>query len=272
MGMYAVLYWTRKVRFFYYFIAYFDYVSLPAIALLPLWLTNEGFHMIVDKDSHINNLAHFGGLCGGALLALLVRRWLPSFSLAEVEAEDRSAECERRLAEARALCEKMEHRRAWPLLRKLHQEFPEDRGTLVYLHQCSRLEPQSDEYHRLSQRILGLQDRDPATHRLVVETFEDYLKRARPGPRLSEGMACGLLERFLDGGNLAEAERMAGAITKKSWRCRNLSRALHRLGYLLAEAGHPGRGERYRGLARVLTEESPGRASGAAQPADHAQQ
>jgi membrane associated rhomboid family serine protease len=49
MGMYAVLYWTRRVRFFYFIVAYFDYVSLPAIALLPIWLLNEGSQMLLDS-------------------------------------------------------------------------------------------------------------------------------------------------------------------------------------------------------------------------------
>ncbi|MGD8310517.1 MAG: rhomboid family intramembrane serine protease [Chromatiales bacterium] len=274
MGMYAVLYWTRRVRFFYFFVAYFDYVAMPAIALLPLWLLNEGVQLMVDEESNINYLAHLGGLCGGALLGLMARRWLPSFSLEAVEAADRSAERERRLDEAQALCERLEYRKARPLLRRLHQEAPDDRRALFYLHQCSRLEPASEEYHRLSHRILALEGRDPATHRLVLETFGDYLQRARPGPRLNARIACALLERFMDGGNLAEAERMAGAVLRKSWRCGDLERVLDRLGQLMTDAGHPKRGRRYRSLARELgrgvPEAVPG--SGAAQAADGAQE
>ncbi len=272
MGMYAVLFWTRRVRFFYYFVAYFDYVSLPAIALLPLWLLSQGVEMLIDKGSHINYLAHVGGLCGGAVLGLIARRWLPSFSLEPFETADRSVERERRLAEAQALCERLEHRRAWPLLRRLYREFPDDRQTLFYLHQCSRLEPQSDEYHGLSHRILALEGRDPATQRLVAETLADYLQRARPVPRLSPKIACGLLERFLDGVDLAEAERMAEAIIKKSWRCPNLSAALHRLGHLMIQAGHPRKGERYRRLARSLGPAVRRAGSGATQLPDHAQE
>lgn len=68
MGMYTVLYWTRPMRFFYFILVYFDYVRLPAIVLLPLWIGSQLVQMALDGDSQINYLAHLGGLLGGALI------------------------------------------------------------------------------------------------------------------------------------------------------------------------------------------------------------
>ena len=41
MGMYAVLYRLRRVRFFYQLFFYFNYVTAPALLLLPTWIANE---------------------------------------------------------------------------------------------------------------------------------------------------------------------------------------------------------------------------------------
>src|SRR5699024_2017735 len=38
MGLLAVVYGMRRIRFFYWAFAYFDYVRAPALVLLPLWL------------------------------------------------------------------------------------------------------------------------------------------------------------------------------------------------------------------------------------------
>ena len=41
MGLYAVLFGARRIRFFYWIVVYFDYVKAPAIILFPLWVANE---------------------------------------------------------------------------------------------------------------------------------------------------------------------------------------------------------------------------------------
>ncbi|RYF19770.1 MAG: rhomboid family intramembrane serine protease, partial [Comamonadaceae bacterium] len=41
MGMYAVMYRLRRVRFFYQLFFYFNYVTAPALLLLPVWIANE---------------------------------------------------------------------------------------------------------------------------------------------------------------------------------------------------------------------------------------
>jgi membrane associated rhomboid family serine protease len=41
MGMYAVMYRLRRIRFFYQLFFYFNYVTAPALILLPAWIANE---------------------------------------------------------------------------------------------------------------------------------------------------------------------------------------------------------------------------------------
>lgn len=74
MGAYCVLWGRRKVRFFYWFFIYFDYVRAPAIWLLPAWLGWEVLQMLLFRDAGIGFEAHAGGLVTGALVALAFKR------------------------------------------------------------------------------------------------------------------------------------------------------------------------------------------------------
>ncbi len=76
MGMYAVLYRLRRVRFFYQLFFYFNYVTAPALLLLPAWIFNELLqHWLGGRG--VAYMAHLGGLVAGAglmALTMAVRR------------------------------------------------------------------------------------------------------------------------------------------------------------------------------------------------------
>lgn len=74
MGAYCVLWGRRKVRFFYWFFIYFDYVRAPAIWLLPAWLGWEVLQMLLFRNAGVGFEAHAGGLLTGALVALAFKR------------------------------------------------------------------------------------------------------------------------------------------------------------------------------------------------------
>ena len=79
MGALPVLYGRRRVSFFCYFGFYFNYIKIPAIALLPFWLGMEIWSEISRGDaSSVAFMAHAGGIIAGALQAGLLKRfqWL----------------------------------------------------------------------------------------------------------------------------------------------------------------------------------------------------
>ncbi|MDH5650047.1 MAG: rhomboid family intramembrane serine protease, partial [Gammaproteobacteria bacterium] len=71
MGMYVVLFGLRKINFFYHVLFYFNYIKLPAIVVLPVWIGYELLKMVIYPDSNVNYLAHAGGLIGGAILGFV---------------------------------------------------------------------------------------------------------------------------------------------------------------------------------------------------------
>ncbi|MCU7891591.1 MAG: rhomboid family intramembrane serine protease [Candidatus Thiodiazotropha sp. (ex Ustalcina ferruginea)] len=133
MGMYAVIYGLRKIHFFYSIGIYFDYVALPAIVLLPLWIGNELFQLLIYTESHINYLAHLGGLISGAGVAAILKTTIAPFDLGFLDNEEKERASESRLLSARNYFQDMEYRKALPILRRLFQEGNRERE-VIYLY------------------------------------------------------------------------------------------------------------------------------------------
>ncbi len=71
MGAFTVLYGRKRVKIFYSLGFYFNYVKLPAILLLPVWLGKEFYQLFWGGASQVAYLAHIGGLLSGAIMGLV---------------------------------------------------------------------------------------------------------------------------------------------------------------------------------------------------------
>ena len=220
MGMYAVLYWNRSVRVFVFLFAYFDYVRLPAILLLPLWIGNELYQMWSSPESNINFIAHLGGLISGAMIAWVVKG-TPLFDIGHVETQDRTEDFESRLQEARELCGRQDFKAALPMLRSLYSEQPDNQQVLYHAFLVERLYPDSERFHEISLKILGLPMHEPAIASMVHEVFEAYLKLAKPKARINRDLACRLVDGFQRSGRGDIAGRLQRMLDKHSAHCRD---------------------------------------------------
>ena len=258
MGMYAVLFWTRRVRFFYFLLVYFDYVKLPAIVLLPLWISNELYQIWQHSDSPINNVAHLGGLCSGALLGLAVRRWAPSFSLEVFENADREQQREQQMQQVRRLCQDLDYNKALPLLRRLYADDPTQCEVLWLYQQALRLNPSSDEYHRINRAILSLPDHDASYRPLILETLADYVAHAKPAPRLNQQLACRLAPLLIEANKLDAGQRLFRTLLKHRWPCPDAHANINQLIDQLQRANRNDEAAQFQSLLNTL--QPPGQA------------
>ncbi|MEN8170837.1 MAG: rhomboid family intramembrane serine protease [Pseudomonadota bacterium] len=245
MGAYAVLYGMSRIRFFYFIGVYFDYIRLPAIVLLPLWIGNELVQMVINAGSNVNFLAHLGGLCSGALIALVLKRKVSSFSVDHVDQEEHDEKAEDELQQVRELMSAMNPAGAQPLLRRLRAKLPDNREVLTRYYDCCRMKPASDEYHAQAHAIFSLREEDVATDSLVLETFNEYLNLARPSTRMSPALACALAQRFTRQKETTKAEQLVRIILAKKICCPESRKLMRSFIDLLEEQGREKDRQRY---------------------------
>jgi len=209
MGLYAVLFGRRRVSFFYFVLVYFNYAKAPALVLLVAWLAWEIYQYLAFSDtSNINYLAHIGGLVSGALIGLACKSRPALINAGYLDEPEHAARYQAKLRQAEAYMNELEFGRAKPILKALHRAHPQDRRVLYQLYQACREEPAGEDYHEVCLELLNLAERDPASERLIADVAEEYLKRARPKPRLAPAQVERLAARLLASQHTAPAEHL----------------------------------------------------------------
>jgi membrane associated rhomboid family serine protease len=212
MGMYAVLYRLRRIRFFYQLFFYFNYVTAPALILLPAWIANELLQHLLGGQG-IAYMAHLGGLLTGAALmaiAMHFRKAQPIAAPAPVAPDP----FEQHSAAARKLAAEMKFDAACAEWRAAVHYRPDDAEALRAWFNLARLQPGGDDFHRAARRIFRLNAHDPATLELQHASYLTYLNQAKPGARLPPSDMARLVRRFTRARQFEDAHRLCTALAK----------------------------------------------------------
>jgi membrane associated rhomboid family serine protease len=212
MGMYAVMYRLRRIRFFYQLFFYFNYVTAPALILLPAWIANELLQHFVGGQG-IAYMAHLGGLLTGALLMAGTMRWR-QLQLPSAAAAAEPDPFDQHVASARRLAAEMKFEPACAAWRAAAGLRPDDADTLRAWFNTARLWPSGEDFHRAAHRIFKLSPHDPATLELQYTSYKTYLDHAKPGARLKPDDMARLARRFTRARQFADAERLCQALLK----------------------------------------------------------
>ncbi len=220
MGMYAVMYRLRRIRFFYQLFFYFNYVTAPALLLLPAWVANELLQHWVGGQG-IAYMAHLGGLLTGAALMAgamaLGRVKSPDAVAAEAardSGDDDGKDFARHVAAARRLGAEMKFDAATAAWRAAAQLRPRDADTLRAWFNTARLQPASDDFHQAARRIFRLPATDPDTLALQHASYRSYLDQAKPGMRLRPDDMARLARRFTRAGQFQDADKLCRVLLK----------------------------------------------------------
>jgi rhomboid family protein len=224
MAMYVVLYGLRRIRFFYQLLFYFDYVTAPAIILLPAWVATEFLQQWFDTSSNVAHMAHAGGFVTGALLAWLYKRRYPDAAVPEAPRPADTSAAERARADALLRALRMDDARA--AFASLAAKMPQDTALLSQYFNLARLVPASEDFHKASAMIFGLKGADVAVDRLVHETFASYLASAKPAVRLSSDQLARLCVRFARRDHSDDAARLVRLLAARDPGHTELARAL----------------------------------------------
>ncbi|MBT9513905.1 MAG: rhomboid family intramembrane serine protease [Acidovorax sp.] len=212
MGMYAVMYRLRRIRFFYQLFFYFNYVTAPALILLPAWIANELLQHFTSGQP-VAYMAHLGGLLTGAVLmavALQVRQ----VRLPEPEVDEGAGLFDGHVARARRLSETMQFDQAVVEWRAAARLRPDDADTLRAWFGVARLLPASEDFHRAAHRIFRLNANDGVTLELQHSSYKTYLDLAKPGARLKPEDMARLVRRFARARYFHDAQKLCLALLK----------------------------------------------------------
>ncbi|QKT03915.1 rhomboid family intramembrane serine protease [Ectothiorhodospiraceae bacterium 2226] len=212
MGLYAILYGRRRIRFFYWVLFYFNYVKAPAYIMFILWLGHEFYQIMFGGPSNVAYLAHVGGLLAGALLALGAKAWLPGLNVAFLDA---GAEQERRktaFAEGLRLQADLKIDQALAVFEDLHRQAPEDEEVLTQLFNAASLKPGSALQHYAATRLLA---RAGLPVGQSHDVFRRYLQTTGGKVKLSAPALLRLATRYAKGGFPSTAQGILGALTRR---------------------------------------------------------
>ncbi len=215
MAMFVMLYGTRKIRFFYWVLVYFDFFRAPAIIILPLWMANEIYQYLYNHGSHVNYMAHLGGFVTGAVLIAAQRRFGRK-RLAVPRQEAAVDPLPGKLAKIDALLGALRIDEARRALRHLAHARPRDLVVVGRYYNVARNAPASEDYHHAAALIFALPDDHPASAELMHETFVDYLKLAKPTVRFSVAQLLTLIRRLARSGHADDAERLTRVLARRA--------------------------------------------------------
>ncbi len=242
MGLYAVLYNTRPVRFFYWAFVYFDYVKKPAIVLLPLWLGWELLQLVLSGAGRVAYEAHAGGIVTGALLAagILALGWERREFLDEEVVRDADRDAVKlALADLRELNVDRAKQRLRPLLAR----HAGDRELLRTWYGACKLKARDPDLDDAARRIFRLPATDADARSFIADTAADYARRADGGSALSGATLAALATNLASWGEVATARRYLDALERKAGGDPGLKTALARvslwIGRHLSSNGDP---------------------------------
>lgn len=215
MGLYAVVFARHRVRVFYTLIVYLDHARVPAWVLLPVWLGHEILQALAHPNSPVAFEAHIGGLMAGALIGLGHTR-LGKVDRDYVEQDEREERKAQILQQAREDLAELRVDEAVRPLQALAAERPHDPEVLEQLYKSARYRPDGEAFHAAAKAILQLPGDDPSSLALVHETYGDYIRTARPKPKLAPRLLVQLARRFAQAGYAASAHRLVTALQRQA--------------------------------------------------------
>ncbi|MGE4073784.1 MAG: rhomboid family intramembrane serine protease [Lysobacterales bacterium] len=211
MGACCVVWGLRKIRVFYWFFVFFDYVRVPALSLLPFWLGWELWQMMASPDAGIGFDAHAGGIMTGALASFAIRKlgWERREVMDESEVE---AERPDLYAATRSALGKLEFAAARELSARLVKQHPDEREAWLLRWRAWRDRVDDPAFHDAARRLLVERLKPAVGVDQDIATFNDYLQQSGRKPRLASADLLTLANRWVEAGRLAAVEPICLAL------------------------------------------------------------
>lgn len=227
MGAFAVLFGRKRVKIFYSLGFYFNYLKVPAIILLPIWIGMEFYQLFGGGTTRVAYVAHVGGLIGGALFGIVCLKLALGFNdevIADTPVDEISPLIEKALKHIAEL--DMEAGRR--LLEKVLAREPDNIDALTHLFNVLKLDPEDKRFHQVAQKLIFELTRSYHTYEKAQQTYSEYIRQTSR-PRLSPHLYIQLSIMFAATGHLEKSVKILTMVLKKVPDSPGLPKALLKL-------------------------------------------
>jgi membrane associated rhomboid family serine protease len=207
MGMYVAAYGKKPIRFFYWIGIYFNYIKLPALVMLPIWVGKELFDFFFT-ESNVAYTAHAGGLVAGAGLVLLGRSSFAKIDTEVVENLDKDLEYREELENALAMVDRADFSAAKSALESLLEEHPGDVRVLFQLVQIAKAKPGTKTYHLATYNYLKTALQTGTASGDTQKVVRDYWSLALPKPMIKGELVAQIINKLIATGELELAKEI----------------------------------------------------------------
>lgn len=226
MGMYAISYGFRKIRFFYNILFYFNYVKAPALIMFPLWLGNEFLQYFTNEGSNVAYMAHAGGLIGGATIAAFMSLFKTGVDREYMDENVKQDDLAELMSEANTLMGQLEFDRAKRIYLQVVADHPDNLDALKKLFTIEKHKPESLDFLSTCSKIFKIENSSQPVVEEVNNIFKEYLLLTNNNAQLDTPYMIGLAVRFCNHGFLEDAERIIIASINSEHNVNNLNMAI----------------------------------------------
>jgi membrane associated rhomboid family serine protease len=213
MGAFTVLYGKKKVKIFYSLGFYFNYLKVPAIFLLPVWIANEFYQLFFGGVSQVAYVAHIGGLVSGAHMGVVNLKFIGAYDAKALEPEEED-EISPLIEDALEHISQLDMESGIRLLNKVLVKDPDNVGAMIHLFNVRKTDPEDLKFHEIARRLLNRLSLDSADFETARKVYEDYTKLTKR-PRLSSELYLRLSSILAGLGYPEKAEGILVMLLKK---------------------------------------------------------
>ncbi len=252
MGTFTVLFGKKKVNIFYSLGFYFNYVKIPAIILLPIWIGNELFQLFFSEVSHVAYVAHIGGLAGGAIMGLIILK-SPGALDEQIFMEEPKDEIPPLLEKALNSISELDMEEGRRILKKVLVKDPYNISALTHLFNVEKQDPENQRFHETAKKLLSLLSQNSESQKTAYDIYKEYIslsKRAKLSPELYLRLSTICMET----GHSENAKRILAILLKKKSDLPGITTALLKLANCYKLEGMP---DSWRRILQVICSKYP---------------
>ncbi|NNK85915.1 MAG: rhomboid family intramembrane serine protease [Desulfobacterales bacterium] len=212
MGTFTVLFGKKKVNIFYSLGFFFNYLKVPAIILLPIWIGNELYQLFFSEMSHVAYVAHIGGLAGGAILGFICLKF-PVILDENIFKEDPEDEVTPLIEQALQSITELDMPQGRKLLIKALQKDPGNLSALTHLFNVEKHTPESDSFHKTAKRLLSLLIQSTEPSITTYNIYKEYIRLSNR-PRLSPKLYLSISTICIETGHFEKAKKILVVLLK----------------------------------------------------------